>query len=659
MLRAFGLGLILWVALGVSGLRTKEPAVGSPDRQGRRRRVTPATGLQQALEAAQPGDLIVLAPGVYYESVHLVRSGKPGAPIVICAEDPGTATISGSAQADFELRFTQVEGDLYKAPVPWRVRWVMADGRNLCGYEDLEGLSAFRIIGHDTRKPEYGPPEGFAWEEGTLYVRLIGAQDPNAASVEIHRRYAEAEAELPATHYWGKPFRDRQTGGENISVEADHVVLSGLRLRLAPEVAVRVKGDFVTIMDCRIEGAFRGIKAGDSANLTVERCEFSCYPVYQWVRWGQSKYPDRTSSVWNAVYNSNLCATFLEHSGPGALVSGNLVYECFDGIQRHVHDRERPVTPELASEFSHNVIMSCGDECIEFDSTGPQNLRVHHNFFMDALALLALSPVQGGALMIDHNIAYVSPEYGLMPCTMFKFDCPWRTAWIDTPTRDCTIVHNTIVNGRTYLYWTGEDHSYENNVIENNIFWVRLSFPWKIEQLRPGPYNLYAGPNVEPEHLPGTIPADAAGFVVEPAIIPLKTPRLPVLPLRHLEEPDPAVPTVDRRVDFHLRLDSVAVNAGAPGNDQAYHHTSRGEGPDLGAIELGEEWQFPRPGPRWAVADKAPWRPALPPSLDRRWVGLGGRPEQAPDRLMERIREEWPAWTLRVAFAERIRDTKM
>ncbi len=58
------------------------------------------------------------------------------------------------------------------------------------------------------------------------------------------------------------------------------------------------------------------------------------------------------------------------------------------------------------------------------------------------------------------------------------------------------------------------------------------------------------------------------------------------------------------------------------GEDKEYFHTSAGKAPDLGAIELGEEWQFPRPGPRWATGDEITGRPPMPASFRAKWVGL-------------------------------------
>ena len=73
-------------------------------------------------------------------------------------------------------------------------------------------------------------------------------------------------------------------------------------------------------------------------------------------------------------------------------------------------------------------------------------------------------------------------------------------------------------------------------------------------------------------------------------------------------------------MDFGLRADSPAVDAGTAGKE--YHHKPRGKAPDLGAIELGDTWRFPRPGPRWAKGSEIANRPAIPASLPRKWVGL-------------------------------------
>jgi hypothetical protein len=113
----------------------------------------------------------------------------------------------------------------------------------------------------------------------------------------------------------------------------------------------------------------------------------------------------------------------------------------------------------------------------------------------------------------------------------------------------------------------------------------------------------------------GTVTVAAEGL--QPATVPM---RVHVCDWMMMHGDQPFVSM--NPMDFNLRPDSAAVDAGAAGKDKEYHHQSRGKAPDLGAIELGETWNFPRPGPRWAKGNEIPNRPAIPASLPRKWVGM-------------------------------------
>src|SRR5690606_14196888 len=50
---------------------------------------------QDALNVAQPGDMVTIAPGTYTESLQTVRNGSPAAPIHLRArEDRGTTLVT-------------------------------------------------------------------------------------------------------------------------------------------------------------------------------------------------------------------------------------------------------------------------------------------------------------------------------------------------------------------------------------------------------------------------------------------------------------------------------------------------------------------------------------------------------------------------------------
>ena len=68
----------------------------------------PWRSIQKALAAAQPGDVVALAPGVYLQDVRTVRDGRPSQPITITG--PENAVISGAgAPRVFEVNHDFVE----------------------------------------------------------------------------------------------------------------------------------------------------------------------------------------------------------------------------------------------------------------------------------------------------------------------------------------------------------------------------------------------------------------------------------------------------------------------------------------------------------------------------------------------------------------------
>jgi len=567
--------------------------------------LTPADDIQKALDAAAPGDTIVLKDGVYYQSLVITRGGTPGKPITLRAANGGAATLSGAVPPDQgKLKFELVEGDLYRAPVPHRVWWAMAGARNLVNYGNLAHLKQFQFPNLYKNALQPCAPEGFAWQDGSLYVRLERGADPNAAAIGISRPggHSTAEPEFskepycnPDTGFWvpGSGHLFSRTLA-NIVVRADHVVIEGLRLHMGAGAAVVVHGNEVTVRDCYMSGAHMGVCQPDevkvpprgeppigganrtSRGLTVEYCEFGCCPAYKWC----PKY-------WSGLYHSNLAAVFMNYGGPRSTVRHNWMYDSANDL---LEPRGNGTTaPADASEIAYNLIQNCGDDSIEFDSTTPMNLRVHHNVIVDGLCLLALSPVMGGGLTIDHNILYVSPENGLEWCGLFKGGSPWGSG---LPTQGVRIVHNTMVNTRGQsigLWWVG-GHRYENMVLENNIFYLARSQNFSAPGLVFGRHNLYCGAKVDPKHIPEMIHHEGSPFASM------------------------------KPMDFSLRADGPAVDAGTAGTD--YFHQARGKAPDLGAIELGDTWQFPRPGPRWAKGSEITNRPAIPASLPRKWVGL-------------------------------------
>ncbi|AWK88470.1 right-handed parallel beta-helix repeat-containing protein [Azospirillum thermophilum] len=93
------------LALAVLGMPSVRPSaalasathVVAPDGDDRSRgsMSAPLRSLGEAARRARAGDRVLIRPGVYRESVEIVHDGRPDAPILFEAEEPGTVVISG------------------------------------------------------------------------------------------------------------------------------------------------------------------------------------------------------------------------------------------------------------------------------------------------------------------------------------------------------------------------------------------------------------------------------------------------------------------------------------------------------------------------------------------------------------------------------------
>ena len=548
--------IIAFTALGVAMVF---PAAGAE------RQLSPADDVQKALDAAKPGDTIVLKGGVYYQNLVITRGGTEGKPITLRAANGGAATISAGPPPGVldKLVFKHHKKGVYRAAVPWDVRQpVLADGRPLFRYDSLANMLNRKHGEKD------GPEDGFRWEGGSLYVRLEGGKNPNQAQIDIARQGANG----------------------NIRIKASDVVIEGLRLHMGITTALRGNGSRIAIRDCFVSGSEIAFQLNGDRNR-IEYCEVAGPFRYEW----------RVKHHIGPRYGYG---DVVKTSGSGdqrTVIKGNFIYNAFDGIQ------PRCSTSWIRSNWTDitgNLLMHNHDDAIELDSKTVLNMRVHHNILLDNFVGFSICAVEGGHLLVDHNIVYNSPtNFGWG--TIFKLGTPWNR---NVPAREWAIVHNTLVNASSHgdFRWFGRnivDHIHV--LFQNNIFYAtRPVRNVGLTGVVWGP-NLVSSPTVNAEQPPNSIIAPTQpGF----------------------QEWDP--------IDFRLKRGSPGVDAGSATYPEpwgkrlaaitpAFKHETRGKAPDLGAIELGEDWKFERPGPRWAEAyDSIPSRPELPKGFHPSWAGF-------------------------------------
>ncbi|MBC7327801.1 right-handed parallel beta-helix repeat-containing protein [bacterium] len=82
----------------------------------------PFKTIDKAAQVVEPGDIVIVKPGIYREHIKLARSGKPGAPISFIAEPPHSVIVSG---ADIVKGWRKIEGKEPIYAVKWEHRFVI------------------------------------------------------------------------------------------------------------------------------------------------------------------------------------------------------------------------------------------------------------------------------------------------------------------------------------------------------------------------------------------------------------------------------------------------------------------------------------------------------------------------------------------------------
>jgi len=132
----------------------------------------PFRSIQHALELAQPGARITLAPGVYMQDIHSVRDGAPNAPITLAG--PAGAVVKGGGAA----RIVEINHD-YLALEGFTVDGLWGDPSSAAGYRD----KLLYVLGRQPR-------------DGVSGLRVVGMTFTNAGGECIRLRYFAQHNEI-------------------------------------------------------------------------------------------------------------------------------------------------------------------------------------------------------------------------------------------------------------------------------------------------------------------------------------------------------------------------------------------------------------------------------------------------------------------------------
>lgn len=170
----------------------------------------PFRWINDAAQAAQPGDEVLVAPGIYREYVNPKHAGTKEQPIVYRSEQPLAAVITGAEQVTFWEPYeetvwlaripngifgtynpytTEILGDWYYPVVPLHTGEVYLNGHSMYECHTLE------LVLHPEQDPASWEPEFsvYKWytcqdgNETLIYANFHGA-NPNEENVEINVR---------------------------------------------------------------------------------------------------------------------------------------------------------------------------------------------------------------------------------------------------------------------------------------------------------------------------------------------------------------------------------------------------------------------------------------------------------------------------------------
>ncbi|HEX3658529.1 MAG TPA: right-handed parallel beta-helix repeat-containing protein [Pirellulales bacterium] len=372
---------------------------------------SPLRTIMRAAKLVNPGDLVLVHPGVYFEHVKLERSGTSDAPITFRAVGgPEKTVVTGAHQPLREglLKWQRVDEPLglWRIGLPDEPATLLCDNLNLYRYPSLAELRALVVNDVSGQKmPGPGPKHGWAWADGHVYLRLhpagyYGSTDPNAHTLKA--------SPARGAGFRGDEIDSRTRACFSLSTPgATHAVIEGFTCESPGFCGVWVRKGGVVVRNCRFVGCRTGVRGWDRAekkprnlsdDVVVEHCEFSEHPTYADV----AEIIAETTALPDAE-RQKLARFFWWHRKGGAYsaeiglitaagrrwtVRDNFVHDTFDGLSF------MSLSWSEECEVSRNRFQRIVDNAIESENHA-QRLRVRDNVIVDCFEPFSYQPLGG------------------------------------------------------------------------------------------------------------------------------------------------------------------------------------------------------------------------------------------------------------------------
>lgn len=426
-------------------------------------RVAPGESVQAALDAAGPGDTVLLEAGIHRERVMMPRGGRHGAPVTL--EGLPGAVLDGSEAVELDWRPAEdIAPGAWRAHVPFVPFLVTAEGKI------ITMLSETRVDPATVENP--------AWHWPRIFREGVGPSGWEA--VRALGMYRQAERELVLKF---GDHADPRTVTITVApreacvriLDADRCVVRNLALRYGA-YGVLIEESVGTVVEgCTIGPVDYGVWLGaGSYACTVRFNEISGDPHAITDPWQRGSWDN-----WQAHKTGGFHDRFgvqIHRSAGHHHVHDNLIRDVWDGIE----DRGGP-GENRGLRIHHNLITRIADDGLE-PNGAEEDCHWHDNIVTDAICGFRIKAPTVGPLYAYRNIFFNCREdfrnFGsteLRPATVYVYH--------NTSTAATAIVSNKVWGIGTPNY------HYFNNLFHCSRWWGNAG-----ESVEPnwrGDYNVY------------------------------------------------------------------------------------------------------------------------------------------------------------------------
>lgn len=425
-----------------------------------RRTDGPFLTVQQAVNTARPGDVIIVKPGVYQERVEIGGGGQPEQPVIIQGERG--AVIDGGTRFKGWVRAPEIGPGVYKNQLsfaPAHMAW--NDQHGVLIKPELMANGSFKGLitnGPDNTWAFVGALFGTLGE--TTYVKLAGGVDPNTQSVSF-------------SPIWSGPI---------VLNGAQHVIIRGLTLKNGYNAILATQNAaFNTIEEnTLIGGRFTvGLTFGASDTVIRDNTITLGYPV------DLSPFEQYGDEIWHlfrVLSDGPRYAVGGYRAGDNIEIADNVITQHFVGIG-YDDGRERPEQATGARHWHvhNNTIYDLNHVGITVGG-GAVNHSIHDNRVWNTLQALRFQDPTTGPIYIYRNTFAMGNERYFKNAPDYP-DSHHAMFYNFRPTLARIFVyHNTFSGAHAMTFQSANDANPDAPSITSspNMYWINNIFSTEV-----------------------------------------------------------------------------------------------------------------------------------------------------------------------------------